>query len=235
MIARHRLALAAALSAALTLSACGVTPYSGVRPRPATTIGAKDAKAAELLKGLRATDAQLKTLSATASFWETDGQKQGDHAAEIVIAKPGQIGAKITKSTDAMKRGVKLVYLNDGKVRAKLGFIKKTFDYTDSTVTSLRGWRIDQTNFESIVAGILHPQASVKALGPTTVGGHAAQLLEVVSPGMLPGATKQVVALDAKRHVPLKLEVYDGTKVVYRLELTNVQLNPQLPKDAFKL
>lgn len=235
MSTRRHLALSTALCASIFLTACGVTPLSGVRPRPAATVTAKDAKAAEVIKALRATDAQLKTLTAVAAFWETDGQKQGQHEAAITMAKPGHIRAQITKSTDSMKKGVKLVYLNDGKVRAKLGFIKKTFDYTDSTVTSLRGWRIDQTSFESIVAGILHPQATVRSLGSTTVGGQAADQLEVVSPGLLPGATREVVAIDARRHVPLKLEVFEQDHVIYRLELSDVQLNPQLPKDAFEL
>lgn len=237
MLNRRLTALTGAAVFAVLLAGCGVQNLSTFpQGRTGRAVAVRsDAKAEALIANLKKTSAELKTFSGVAKFWETDGKETSTNTAEIYMALPGRLRANITEASSAMKRGVKMVSLGDGKITAKLGFIKKTMPIDDPQVLSVRGWRLDQTDLGAIIRGATHADAKAKYVGPTTVNGRAAEVLELASPVLLPGTTKQVIALDAQTAVPLKLEGFVGAQSVYRLELSNAQLNPSLPGDIFKL
>ena len=228
--------LATALAAA-TLVGCGVQTIAptGLGRSGHSLAVRSDAKADELVAGLKATGASLKTYSGVAKFWETDGHDVSTNTAEIYMALPGKLRANITEASSAMKRGVKLVALGDGKITAKLGFIKKTMPIDDPQVLSVRGWRLDQTDLGAIIRGATDAKADAHYAGATTVGGRQAEVLELTSPELLPGTTKQLRTLDAQTFAPVKLEGVVGSRVVYRMEISGSQLNPTLPNDIFKL
>jgi outer membrane lipoprotein-sorting protein len=237
MLSRRSLAIAGAFVFTAMLAGCGVqtqSPFGQGRHGHALAVRS-DAKADQLIAGLKGASAQLKTFSGVARFWETDGKEVSTNTAEIYMALPNKIRANITEASSMMKRGAKLVYLGDGKITAKVGFIKKTLAYDDPQVLSVRGWRIDQTDLGAIIKGATDANAKARYVGPTTLGGRAAEVLELASPSFLPGTTKQVVALDAQTFVPLKVEGFAGEQSVYKMELSNTQVNPTLPDDIFKL
>lgn len=231
---RH-VALAFATVAALFGAGCAQIPLQTGSGHKSAVFKTRNAKEAELARGLKGFEAQLKTFSAVASFWETDGKDTQTNTAEIFLAQPGKIRANVLESSNSMKRGAKMVYLGDKKVRVKLGFIKKTFDYDDAMVVSVRGFRIDQTDLTAVIAGVTHPQAQLSYRGPATLHGKPVELLEVVSPAILPGTEREVIALDPQTFAPVQLEAFVGGQVVFKLGLSKAQINPNLPADTFTL
>ncbi|MDB5100283.1 MAG: hypothetical protein JWM80_4704 [Cyanobacteria bacterium RYN_339] len=229
---RHLLAPTAI---ALLLAGCG-THLTGANSVPSNGLRAHSRETAPaLIDGLRTMAAGLNTFSAIVSFWETDGKDTQTSTAEVYTARPGKIRANITEASQALKRGVKLVYLGDKKVTAKIGFIKKQFDYADPQVTSMHNWRIDQTDLGAMIGGLTDPAGQATDLGPVTVNGVAGQAVGVTSPSLLPGVTREVVVLNPTTFMPLRLEAYIGDKPVYRLEITKAAINPTLPADIFVL
>ena len=225
----------APVALALILAGCGTHLPAARTVQPnGLRIHARD-NAAALIDGLRTMAAGLNTFSAIVSFWETDGKETQTSTAEVYTARPGKIRANITEASQALKRGVKLVYLGDKKVTAKIGFIKKNFDYADPQVSSMHGWRIDQTDLGALIGGLTDPAGTATDLGPATVNGVAGEAIEVTSPSLLPGVSREVVVLNPTTFVPLRLEAYVGDKVIYRLEIAKPALNPNLPSDIFVL
>ena len=236
MFSRRFTALTGAFAFAALLAGCGVQSLNAPFTRDGRTVAVRsDAKAAALVANLKKTSAELKTFSGVASFWETDGKDVSTNTAELYLALPNKIRANITEASSMMKRGAKMVYLGDGKITAKKGFIKKTMRYDEPDALSVRGWRIDQTDLAAILAGATHADAKARYVGTAQVGGRAVEVLELSSPVLLPGTTKQVLALDAKNFAPVKLEGFVKDQPVYRMELSNIQLNPTLPGDIFQL
>jgi outer membrane lipoprotein-sorting protein len=237
MTVRHASRLLAFSLAAATLVGCGVQTFTptGVGRTGQSLAVRSDAKADALVAGLKATGSTLKTYSGVAKFWETDGHDVSTNTAEIYMALPNKLRANITEASSAMKRGVKLVALGDGKITAKLGFIKKTMPIDDPQVLSVRGWRLDQTDLGAIIRGATVASANSHYAGAATIGGRQAEVLELTSPQLLPGTQKQLLTLDAQTFAPVKLEGIVGDKVVYRMEISGAQLNPTLPSDIFKL
>lgn len=232
---RH-VAVAVAAVAALISTGCGYTPVqTGLGHKPAVFKTRNGGKEAELAKGLKGFQAQLKTFSAVATFWETDGKDTQTNTAEIFLAQPGKIRANVLESSNAMKRGAKMVYLGDKKVRVKVGFIKKTFDYDDAMVVSTRGYRIDQTDLTAVINGVTHPEAQLSYKGAATLNGKPVELLDVQSPAILPGTEREVIALDPVTFAPVQLEAFAGGKVVFKLGLSQAKVNPSLPGDLFEL
>lgn len=225
----------APLALALILAGCGTHLPAARTVQPnGLRIHARDGAAA-LIDGLRTMAAGLNTFSGVVSFWETDGKDTQTSTAEVYTARPGKIRANITEASQALKRGVKLVYLGDKKVTAKIGFVKKSFDYADPQVTSMHNWRIDQTDLGALIGGLTDPAGTATDLGPATVNGVAGEAVEVTSPTLLPGVTREVVVLNPATFVPLRLEAYVADKLVYRLEIAKAALNPNLPADIFVL
>lgn len=236
MFSRRLVAVAGAAAFVALAAGCGVQtlPSASTRIKGGVAVRS-DAKAEQLVAGLKATSASLKTFSGVVKFWETDGKETSTNTAEIYMAMPDKLRANITEASSAMKRGVKMVALGDGKITAKLGFIKKTMSLDDPQVLSVRGWRLDQTDLAAIIKGATDAKANARYAGAATVGGRQAELIELANPAFLPGTTKQVLALDAQTFAPLKVEGFVGAQSVFRMEIQNPQLNPTLPGDIFKL
>jgi outer membrane lipoprotein-sorting protein len=225
----------APVALALLLAGCG-THLNTARQIQANglRIHARD-NAAALIDGLRTMAAGLNTFSGIVSFWETDGKDVQTSTAEVYTARPGKIRANITEASQALKRGVKLVYLGDKKVVAKIGFIKKTFAYDDTQVTSMHNWRIDQTDLGALIGGLTDAAGTATDLGPATVNGATGEAVQVTSPSLLPGVSKEVVVLNPATFVPMQLEAFIGDKVVYRIVIAKPAINPTLPADIFVL
>lgn len=231
-----KLLIPAALLAAV-MTGCGVSPFlPQIQKGPELGLRAKDAQTAAVVEAVRKTWAQTTSASGVVAFFEQKGKETTTSKAEFFWARPQRLRANITEADSLTKRGAKLVYLGDGKITAKLGFIKKTLPYDDPQVLSLRGYRIDQTSLTAIVEGLLDPKADPRHLGEIAVSGRKADLLELTKgSGMLPDCTKMQVAIDRQTRMPIRLEGFEGATVVFRAQLSNVAVNPKLSDDLFKL
>lgn len=227
----------AVATVATLMSGCGIGPFLPQFPSSTDLrFRARDAQADAVVGALRQAWQKTTTVSGGVAFWEQKGSETSASKAEFYWARPGKLRANVTEADSAMKRGVKLVYLGDRKITAKLGFIKKTFPYDDPQVVSLRGYRIDQTSLTAVVEGLLDPAAKVRFVGGVTQGGRQADLLEGTGgSGLLPGCSKMQVSIDRQNRMPLQIEGFEGEKVVFRAQLSGVTVNPSLSDDLFKL
>ena len=231
-----RILVTSAILAAL-MTGCGVSPFlPQLKQGSEQGLRAKDAQAGAVVDAVRKTWSQTTSASGVVAFFEQKGKETTTSKAEFFWTRPQRLRANITEAESVTKRGVKLVYLGDGRITAKLGFIKKTLPYDDPQVLSLRGYRIDQTSLTSIVEGILDPAAAPRHAGDVTLSGRQADLLEMTKgSGMLAGCSKMQVAIDRQTRMPLRVEGFEGATVVFRAQLSNVAVNPKLSDDLFKL
>jgi outer membrane lipoprotein-sorting protein len=229
--------LLAGVTLAALMTGCGVSPFlPQLNQGPEQGLRAKDAQAGAVVEAVRQTWSKTTSASGVVAFFEQKGRETTTSKAEFFWARPQKLRANITEADSVTKRGAKLVYLGDGRITAKLGFIKRTLPYDDPQVLSLRGYRIDQTSLTSIIDGLLDPAASVRHAGTVTIAGRPADLLELTKgSGVLPGCSKMQLAIDRQNRMPLQVEGFEGTAVVFRAQLSGMALNPKLSDDLFKL
>ncbi|MNR85288.1 hypothetical protein D3C72_161130 [compost metagenome] len=229
--------LVAGVTLAALMTGCGVGSFlPRLTPSSEQGLRAKDAQAGAVVEAVRQTWAKTTSASGVVAFFEQKGRETSMSKAEFFWVSPQKLRANVTEADSITKRGAKLVYLGDGRITAKLGFIKKTLPYDDPQVLSLRGYRIDQTSLTSIVEGILDPAAAARHAGTVAIAGRSADLLEMTrGSGMLPGCSKMQVAIDAQTRMPVRVEGFEGTTVVFRAQLSELQFNPKLSDDLFKL
>lgn len=229
--------LVASVTLAALMTGCGVGNFlPRLNQGPEQGLRAKDAQAIAVVDAVRQTWAKTTSASGVVAFFEQKGRETTTSKAEFFWTRPQKLRANITEAESITKRGAKLVYLGDGRITAKLGFIKKTIPYDDPQVLSLRGYRIDQTSLTFIVEGLLDPKAAIRHAGSVTIAGRPADLLELTQgAGMLPGCSKMQLAIDRQSRMPALLEGFEGTTVVFRAQLSNVAVNPKLSDDLFKL
>lgn len=233
----NRLSLALATVGLLSLVAgCGTQTFPLLDPGSSTIRAKGDTQADAIMASIKTTWTGMNTASGVVSFWEKKGTETSSSTANFSWSRPEKLRADVTEASSSGKRGVKLVYLGDNKITAKLGFFKKTFRYDDPQVLSLRGYRIDQTDLKAFTEGLLDPNATVKYAGTATINGRSADLLEVTgSKELLPGTAKVRMAIDTVSHLPSQIEGLDAKEVVYRAQVPQLSLNPQLPGDIFNL
>ena len=229
--------LVAGVTLAALMTGCGVGSFlPRLTPGSEQGLRAKDAQAGVVVEAVRQTWTKTTSASGVVAFFEQKGRETTTSKAEFFWVRPQKLRANVTEADSITKRGAKLVYLGDGRITAKLGFIKKTLPYDDPQVLSLRGYRIDQTSLTSIVEGVLDPAAAARHVGTVTIDSRAADLLELTQgSGMLPGCTKMQVAIDGQTRMPVRVEGFEGTAVVFRAQLSAMQVNPKLSDDLFKL
>ncbi len=219
------------------LTGCGAGTFlPRLNQAPDQGLRAKDAQVGVVLDAVRQTWGKTTSASGVVAFWEMKGRETSASKAEFFWTRPSKLRANILEAESFSKRGAKLVYLGDGRITAKLGFIKRSFAYDDPEVLSLRGYRIDQTSLTYLVEGLLDPSATLRHAGSKTIAGKVTDLLEATKgSGMLPGCSRMQLAIDQQTHMPLLIEGFEGTTVVFRAQLSGMALNPKLSDDLFKL
>lgn len=120
--------------------------------------------------------------------------------------RKGWIRGVIEESIVPHARGARFVFLNDGKVkvRVKIGFLPiiRTFPVDDDNVTSIRRYRIDQTDFAAMARTLLASGAQIRNQGPADILGRKVDVLRVVPAG-LPDARYELIGLDPESHLPV--------------------------------
>lgn len=190
-------------------SACG-TPFRPASFQPeGATLRMADDTAAALVSAFRRAYEDLDTLSGRVTRKERD-PSSGETRTTVVSfeaeLRKGWIRGLIEESVEPGARGARFVFLNDGKVkvRVKIGFlpVTRTFSIDDDNVTSIRKYRIDQTDFNAMSRIVLAPGAMVRSQGPAEILGRKVDLLRIMPAG-LPDASHEEVGLDPESHLPV--------------------------------
>lgn len=181
----------------------------------------------------------LQTLQATISTFEK-GSTTGTGQIRYTWKQPGQAKIDILKSSDSSRNGVKLAYTGNGQVQVRaggiLGLMALTLPMTDSKVKSGRQYLLSQIDLTATVQRLTQPGQQAKAVGKMQMGGSEVVVLEITSQGHFDSRiTKERLGLDLQTFLPRIHEMYEGNNLVYSAKLEQVQINPTLGPDAFKV
>ncbi len=168
------------------------------------------------------------------------GKKTEDRVYLYKFMKPHWIYMKVIKGKD---KGAEIIYNPEtGKIRAHKGGllskIKLTLKPTDKKVLSIRGHRVDKTDFGSILSAWLKVKDRAKVVG---LGGKVDNIpctvLEVdgLNPAEWNGANRAKIYIRMDNYLPYVREEYEGDTLVHRAVYKNLKINVGLTKDDFKM
>ena len=168
------------------------------------------------------------------------GKKKEDRVYLYKFMKPHWIYMKVIKGKD---KGAEIVYNPiTKKIRAHKGGllskIKLTLDPTDKKVLSLRGHRVDRTDFGSIISQWLKVKDKVKVVGiGGRVDGIECTVLEAdnLNPAEWHGADRAKLYIRTDNNLPYVREEYEGDKLVHRAIYKDLKINVGLTEDDFKM
>lgn len=243
---RKRL-LAGSVFAALAMAGCGAPPTgtgpdAPPAPKPLPTPAAPPAgedrpEVAHLAKLATALNT-MNYMEGIVAFKEYDGTKVEHGEARFSFRRsPFAARVDIEESNRMLAAGSIVLWTGGDKVWVKRRNIPVVlpFPYDHDLVTSIRGYRLDQTDIFSMGKVLLAPGAKVKLLGTQKIGERDRIIFEVTSPASLPGVTRERIGLDARMYVPTYREVYAGTKLIHRGQGRNLVINKRLEDARFNL
>ena len=205
-----------ALGAAALVGGCGGRPV-GLAGEDDARLGARGDRTATLLEGLRRAYADLKTLSGRVTRRELDPDSGAVRTSIFAFEsdiKKHWIRGLIEQSAAPNAQGARFIFRDDGqvKIRVKIGFlpITRTFPADDENVTSIRHYRIDQTDFAAMALTALAKGAQVRSLGTSEEFGREVDLIRV-TPSGLPDATHEDIGLDPTSHLPVMRRAFGGS------------------------
>lgn len=163
--------------------------------------------------------------------------KREERSYDYTFCRPKLIRMKILQGPD---HGSTLVY-REGRVVVRPGglfsFLRQTFEPEHPRVTTIRGGRVDQTDFWFIVDLMKAETCVLRYEGQEDVLGNVADVLELTRRAASSGGDYQKGRFWVERDSGLivKYELYDKEdKLAFRQTHEEVQFNPGLLEDFFR-
>ncbi|MEB3298335.1 MAG: hypothetical protein VKO21_02465 [Candidatus Sericytochromatia bacterium] len=220
----HRLLAVGTALVGWVLAGCGSQPPAN-RPAPVPTLAplplpdqgtqqpeltrAWVARVLQAHQSVRAYEAQL-------AFYQKSGSKEIRGLYDLRGKQPRLLRIHILEGGS---KGTKLLWQggNTLKVRAAglLGAIPIDLSMTDKRVVSIRGYTLAQTDLQSLLSMLSHPQAQTRFLGEQ--GGFG--FLEVRGPHLLPGCLSMRVRIDTRTGFARSIDMSDAREVVVRMDI----------------
>jgi hypothetical protein len=235
----------------------GAAPVGGARPAPGLPVaapgagvtdgsvptaqpGAADPRVSAVLAGVsqmrqaaRATDLHI-TLTCV-----KDSGKTSRSRTRLKYRAPGHVMLEVLESSTPKVAGTRVLWKGGSQVTVKTQFVgfwvTVPLSITDERIRDDRGYSLDQTAIPRTLDTLLHPQASVTWRGEAQQGGRVMDVLDVVSPLRLTPATREVYGIDRATRTPILREMYRGDKVIHRMQVDQVNVNPSFTARDFTL
>jgi hypothetical protein len=161
-------------------------------------------------------------------FVQKDAQTQ-NVAFDYTFDKPSNVKVHVLAGPNA---GVTLDWNGGPTVVARRGsglsaLFTKTLSLHDPAVTTLNGSSIDQLSFGAILAHLQQQPGIVSEAPAQPIDGvavNAITLIPSTSAGDA-GLTREVLELSAATHLPMRLLGYEGSTLVRKIDLSNIQLH----------
>ncbi|MEB3220642.1 MAG: hypothetical protein VKS61_01050 [Candidatus Sericytochromatia bacterium] len=256
--------LTALLLTALTLTACGqvnparparalggnpaggsrlpvAAPVSGLVEGAAPTgTASSDPRASAVLAAVaqmrqqaRASDMRI-TLTC-----QKDGGKTTRSRTHLKFRAPSHVMLEVLESSTPKVAGTRLLWKGGSQVTVKTQFVgfwvTVPLDVSDERVRDDRGYSLEQTSIPRTLDTLLHPQAVVTWRAEAQQGGRLMDVLDVVSPGRLAPTTREVYGIDRATRTPILREMYQGDRVIHRMQVDQVTVNPTFTARDFTL
>lgn len=209
---------------------------------PAAKAPSAAEQARAFLADIQAAADRTQNFVAQATSWSLPVGGVGKKETTVVRfthARPNLTAIDVLQSSKDSGAGAKIVWQggDKAKVRAKVLGMSVSIDLpiSDSRLVNQRGYTFADTAIDTWFDSMMDPQAHVRVLGKMTLpNGREGLILEVKSPRMKPGITKEIYGVDSTSYAPLLCQMYEGETCVYEVQVKSVDINVQLPADAFQ-
>ncbi|MBI6545327.1 MAG: hypothetical protein HY692_00945, partial [Cyanobacteria bacterium NC_groundwater_1444_Ag_S-0.65um_54_12] len=179
----------------------------------------------------------ITTLTADYENHQVNGKETYYAKAHMLFAKPRKLRIDIKDSSDSLLSGASIVWLGGStlKGRKDIGFIPIKQEHKLTDKPSIRGWTLNQTDYDAMVRSLLAGLPGAKLLGQSRIGGQS--LLMVEYRATLPGVTLERIGIDTNRRLPLYREFRESAngQIVFSTIYTRPVLNARFPANAFSL
>ncbi len=196
-----------------------------------------DQRARSVLKTVETKLRDVQSYRCTLNTLCILNNEREERSYEYAFRRPKSIRMKILQGPD---QGSTLVY-REGRVVVRPGglfrFLRQTFKPDRPRVTTIRGGRVDQTDFWFIVDLMKTETYVLRYEGQESVRGNVADVLELTRRTASSGGDYQKGRFWVERDSGLivKYELYDKEdKLAFRQTHEEVQLNPGWPEDFFR-
>ena len=194
-----------------------------------------------LIGAFRSAWDSLRDYTCTVESYERLKDKEDFHRYEFRYLKPGWIWMKVIEGSN---KGGQVSYNPftkkvKGKKGGILGIIKLTLDPWDRRVTSIRGYRVDQSDWGTQLKRWEEYVNQYRIeVSEDTLDGEPVYILHAtgIDPKKYDEAVEETLWLSKKLHLPLKLEAKNEKGVVFhRVRYRKVRINVGLKEEDFKI
>jgi outer membrane lipoprotein-sorting protein len=208
----------------------------------AAVLSANEINTDELFQHIQAKWAALQDYTCVLETYSKKGEKEQTSTIEQKFLKPKWIRMQITEGDGKGSIGVYNPFTK--KVRGcKTGILKivvLTLEITDSRVSSIRGHRIDQGDFLTMLERLedYHTSGEITSIERTTYNEKPAYLFkaEVTDTSKLWGAQKESIWLSEDNLLPLRSEQRLGDNtLVHSSTYRDIKIDTGLTEEDFKL
>lgn len=183
----------------------------------------------------------LRDYTCIVESYERLGRKKDFHRYEFLYLKPGWIWMKVIEGKN--KGGIASYNPFTKKVRGKkggiLGVVKLTLAPTNKRVISLRGYRVDQSDFGTHLKRWEEYMKNYNVtLKMDTLLGQDVYRLDAtgIDPAKYDSTVSETIWISPKNFLPLKLEARGkGGIVFHRAVYRDVKINQGLTEEDFKI
>lgn len=200
----------------------------------------KGGEVEETVQAMQNVMSAVNCYQARMTYHQVKGAKTEDRTVEFAYKRPGWIRNQITRGKDAGTIAVYDPYKD--KIYARLPWLPLpvTFEPGDARALTLRGERMYDTHLFVLLKRIewFRSHGEIRFVREDTFGGKRCRVLEfsTASPGEIRGVARELCWFDVSTSLPVRLESYDcqGRELQW-LVLRNIRLNPELPRNYFKV
>ena len=202
----------------------GIPPVAGGAPVSAGPGQGQGLDA--MMLGIRAARQNVTGFTGNVVTFEDGPKGKISETLKIAFKKPSTLKIDVTQST-AGNAGTQLLWSGGEDCKVKPGYLPfpVSIKMSDDRLLSKNGWKISETEVNSILKVLLDPSSRLKGLGPQAFDGKQLQMVELVSPLTPKGGAREVIGIDPATNLPGVRMIYNASgKLIYRLTIKQLKL-----------
>lgn len=235
----------------VALAACGGPPPTGpgaaskgAAPARATPTPPPSPSAQAIGKDLAArtvlTFNALKSFQGIAQTMEVEPNQGKTNKTEIdvVFKAPDRFRVQVRPGFE--NAGLKLVFRDGGdhlqiRLAGILGVARLTIGADDPRARNSHGHQIMQVSEKGILNRLADPRGAVTYLGDASLEGKPTHVVRLTGPMLLKGVTEERIHIDKATMVPLRGEMYQGTRLIFASTIKQIKLNTPVQDSVFEI
>jgi outer membrane lipoprotein-sorting protein len=205
----------------------GVAASPGVAQQPAVPSPVATPTPPPALEAFARAWTSVTAYRAKVSVFAVKGAAVQNAVFDYEFRKPSKFVVQVVQGPNA---GVTLTWDGGPTVQASRGhglfsFLKRTLSMHDPLVTTIRGESIDQLSYGAILAHAEQTPGMLAQVPGEPIAGTPTQDLSLVpvDPAADDGLSRETIAISTETQLPIRIEGYEGSKLVRRIDFTDVQ------------